>query len=93
MVLSSKYTCKQHKVLCTKAIVPSSPYDVKCVHCLQKKVTGYGPLFHVATPEYNYLFPMLCHRCSEKMRTCMWCRPLRKCIVKNTESVFGKLFS
>ena len=81
--MRSKYVCECHRKLFTTEITPCSPYKKKCVNCFKNVIEGYAHIFQTATPEYNYLFPMLCNHCSELNRKCRWCRPIKQRILQN----------
>lgn len=74
-------TCNTHKVLYHTSIVPTSVVKKKCCHCLKVTISGYKDLYSVASPQHNFLFPMICNECSLKLQKCKWCRPMRTNII------------
>lgn len=74
--------CELHKVLYTNHIRPISPYNKRCMLCLHKIIRGYANINEIATPVYNYLFPMICNNCSQKTTHCKWCVVYRRRILQ-----------
>jgi len=74
--------CELHKVLYTNPIRPMSLQKKRCMICLRKNVSGYANIYQVATPVYNYLFPMICNNCSQKTTHCKWCVIYRRRILQ-----------
>ena len=73
--------CELHKNLFINTIRPMSPYKKICMNCLRKNIHGYTNTYQVATPTYNYLFPMLCNNCSYNTNRCKWCVVYRRSIL------------
>ena len=78
-----RYTCEMHEILYTINIIPLSKYKKRCVNCLKKHVDGYKRLSQVTTPEYNYLYPMICDNCSRILKQCKWCRLVNTRIISD----------
>ena len=80
----SNYLCKIHKeMLIYKQLIPLTPYNALCTNCLKKNIKGYSyPLQPIIYPiDYNYIFPMMCDKCSHNLKQCKWCRISRKSVL------------
>ena len=75
--------CKTHSVLYDIKIIPVKRYRKRCMECVKMNVEGYVRLFQVVTPEYNYVYPMICDKCSLKLNHCKWCRVMKTNICSN----------
>ncbi len=75
--------CNTHHVLYDNKIIPIKKYRKRCMECLHINIEGYAKAFQIVTPEYNYLYPMICDNCSRKLNRCKWCRVMKTGIRTN----------
>lgn len=72
---NNKYTCDIHHVFFYQDLCPTRKLVKRCIECLRKSVCANVVKNQVITPDYNYIFPMICDRCSIRLKICKWCRP------------------
>lgn len=79
------HVCNSHKILYASNLLPIGKYKKRCVNCLKYNVSPYSKPFQVITPQYNYLYPMICDNCSSDLKHCKWCRPFTPFLNKNAK--------
>lgn len=69
------YTCDLHYRFFNQHMCPTRRITKRCIECLKKTVYASVSKNQFITLDYNYIFPMLCDKCSIKLKICKWCRP------------------